>query len=200
MHKMLNITKKRLINTNVFLSDMVKWGEGARKRSITDDLSGVYNRRFLEDTLPEVFENTKRKGESLNLIMMDLDELREINNIHGQETGDQVIIEVVSVFKKYFRKDDIIARYGGDEFVIVITNLSLNKVKQRTMIVAKEISNLKIINKSNNEMVKVTISIGLGNYPKHTNDLEKLKKITDKALYKAKASGKNKIVCASNKD
>ena len=199
MHKMLNITKKRLVNTNVFISDIVKWGEGARKRSITDDLSGVYNRRFLDDTLPEVFENIKRKNESLSLIMIDLDELRDINKVHGQETGDKVIVEVVSVFKKYFRKDDIIARYGGDEFVIVLTNSTINKVKNRVMLISKEIENLKIKSISDNKIVKITISTGIGNYPKHANDLEILKEITDKALYKAKASGKNKIVCASIK-
>ena len=199
MHKMINITKKRLTNTNVFLSDMVKWGESARKRSITDDLSGAYNRRFLDDTLPEVFESTKRKGESLNLIMIDLDELRNINSIHGQGTGDQVIVEVVSIFKKFFRKDDIIARYGGDEFIIVITNSSITKVKKRVMYILKEIDNLKIKSKLNNKLVKITISVGIGNSPKHTDDLEQLKELADKALYLAKTSGKNKIVCASKK-
>ncbi len=196
MHKMLNITKQRLLNTNVFLSDIVQWGEGARKRSITDDLSGVYNRRFLDNSLPDLFENAKRNGESINLLMIDLDKLRDINNVHGAETGDQVIVEVVTVFKKFFRQDDVIARYGGDEFIIILPNLSINEVKKRASLISKETDKLKIISNTTNKTVKITISIGIGNFPKHATSLEKLKEVTDKALYNAKGSGKNKIVCA----
>lgn len=199
MHKMLNITKKRLINTNVFLSDMVKWGEDARKRSITDNLSGVYNRRFLEDSLPDFFEKAKKNRESLNLIMMDIDDLREINSKYGTETGDHTIREVINIFKKFFRKDDIIGRYGGDEFMIIVPNSPLKEVKKRIMIISKEVNKLEIFNDQTKKTIKVTISIGMGNYPKNANNLEKLKILTDKALYKAKESGKNKIVCASNK-
>ena len=133
-------------------------------------------------------EDTRRKSENQGIRMQGI-----------RETGDQVIVKVVSVFKKYFRKDDIIARYGGDEFIIVITNSSISKVKKRVMFISKEIDNLEIKSKSNNKLVKITISAGIGNFPKHTNDLEQLKEITDKALYQAKTSGKNKIICVSKK-
>lgn len=199
MHKMLYITKKRLTNTNVFLSDMVTWGENARKRSITDSLSGIYNRRFLEDSLPELFEKVKKNGESINLIMIDMDEFREINSKYGTETGDNAIIEVVKVFKKFFRKDDIIGRYGGDEFMIIVPNSPLMEVKKRALMISKEVNKLEIFNDKTKKTFKVTISIGVGNYPKNANSLEKLKILTDKALYKAKESGKNKIVFASTK-
>jgi GGDEF domain-containing protein len=120
MYRMLNITTQRLRDTGEFLSDMVHWGEAARKRAITDELTGAYNRRFLDDALENQFEISRNSVTPLSLMMIDLDYFRSINENYGNSTGDKMIIAVVGVINRSLREKDVLARFGGDEFTVLM--------------------------------------------------------------------------------
>ena len=122
MYRMLNVTTQRLRDTSQFVSEMVLWGESARKRAITDELTGVYNRRFLEDSLGGYVSEAGEKGAPLSLVMLDLDHFRAINERYGNQKGDETIKSASAVFRAILKDKGIIARYGGDEFVIIMPN------------------------------------------------------------------------------
>ncbi len=200
MYRMLNITTQRLRNTGEFLTDMVLWGEKARRRSITDELTGVYNRRFLDDAMEDCVGASKNTGKSVSLIMVDLDRFREINELYSPETGDQIILEVVKVFKKYLRESDIIARYGGDEFTVILPETGLYEAKAIAEKVRGEVAGLKILENRSGPIKNVTTSQGIASFPENAEDLKTLREKADRALYRAKDEGRNRVVCAGQSD
>ncbi|MBN2401031.1 MAG: GGDEF domain-containing protein [Spirochaetes bacterium] len=196
MYRMLNITTERLLDRSEFLSDMVQWGEEARKRAITDELTGIYNRRFLDDALVDYFEKAKNNGKPLSLIMMDIDNFREHSEFFNQKQTNRVILEVVSVFKKYFRENDIIARYGGDEFTVIMPDTDLKSAFTFAEKIRIAVSELQLSDIMKNNIRQITISQGISSYPENADDLESLRVNADKALYKAKLEGRNKVILA----
>lgn len=199
MYRMLNITTRRLKDNGEFLSDMVQWGESARKRTITDEFTGVYNRRFLDDALPEFFDDARRSSQPLSLVMVDLDYFREINDTYGYETGNRVILGVVSVVKKHLRNNDILARYGGDEFTLLLPETGINEAMILSEKIRRDVEHLAILGDGNAGAVKITATLGLATYPENALTLETLKSMADQALYRAKESGRNRIYCIVNK-
>ncbi len=119
MQRMLNTATGRLQKTGAFLSDMVKWGENARIRAVTDDFTGLYNRRFFDEAIVDMVTESIRAGEPLSLVILDLDRFGLLNSEYGESIGDEVILSVIPVFVAAFGKEDILARYGGDEFAFL---------------------------------------------------------------------------------
>ncbi len=198
MYRMLNITTQRLENTGEFLSEMVTWGEDARKRAVTDELTGVYNRRFLEDVIVDHFRSAQRDGTSLSLVMVDLDRFREINEGFGNEMGDRVILEAVRVFKERLRETDVIARYGGDEFTVLLPRTSLDEATTMAWGICREIASLTLL--QGGPIQQITTSQGVAGYPECASDLKELRAAADEALYRAKEAGKNCVVSASPRE
>ena len=196
MYRMLNITTKRLRDSSGFLSNMVTWGEKARKRSITDELTGVYNRRFLDDALVDYFEAARNTDKPLTVVMTDLDYFRDINELYGDKTGDRTILAAVDVFKKVLRKDDIVARYGGDEFTFILPDTGHDEGLKLAERVRLKVSQLKILEKEKGPIRNVTTSQGLASFPENAEELTKLMEKADKALYRAKDKGRNRVACA----
>jgi diguanylate cyclase (GGDEF)-like protein len=195
MYRMLNVTTQRLRSTGEFLSEMVRWGDDARKRAITDELTGCYNRRFLDDALKDYFESSKSSRTPLSLIMVDLDHFREINESYGHEVGDKVILEVVSVYKKNLREKDIIARYGGDEFTVIMPDTKLSECKTIAENICREVAQLTVLKDFKGPHNRVTTSQGVTSYPEHAKDMESLRETADQALYQAKENGRNRVGC-----
>ncbi len=196
MYKMLNITADRLLDRSEFLSDMVQWGEEARKRAITDELTGIYNRRFLDDSLVDYFEKAKNSGKPLSLIMLDIDNFKEFGDIFKQKQINEIIIDVVSIFKKHLRENDIAARYGGDEFTIIMPETDLESAFQAAEKIRVAVSGLELPGTIKKNIPRITISQGIASYPENADDLEILKAKADKALYKAKLDGRDKVVAS----
>ncbi len=198
MYRMLNITTRRLRDTGEFLSDMVQWGEEARKRTITDELTGVYNRRFLEESFTQIFESARRNSKPLSMVMADLDDFRQINEIYGHEKGDRVILEVVGIFRRHLRDTDILARYGGDEFTVLMPDTDLDAAMEISERIRSDVERLDLLNDPagvSHSMHRVTASQGLACYPDTADSGESLKESADRALYKAKESGRNRVFC-----
>jgi diguanylate cyclase (GGDEF)-like protein len=198
MYKMLNTTTQRLRDSDAFLSDMVRWGEDARKRAITDELTGCYNRRFLDEALEDYFIKIKNSKKSLCLIMMDLDYFRKINECYGLEMGDKSILEAVKVFKQVLRTQDIIARYGGDEFTIILPETTPEEGRELAETIRANVEKLTFFEALNGPFKRLTTSQGLAAFPQHAKDLAGLKAKADAALYQAKEAGRNRVICAGS--
>ncbi len=191
MSRMASITAGRLQNTGAFLSDLVQWGENARRRAITDDLTGLHNRRYLDDALDEQLAQAKVSGARFSLIMMDLDKFHAINDDHGQPFGDEVIAAVAAPVADSIGETDIAARYGGDEFVIILPGRTAEETLEVAERIRVSVEGLQITTPGG-DSVSVTTSQGIAEYPRHAADVEVLKELADKALYAAKEAGRNR--------
>ncbi len=198
MLRMLTITKGRLDNTGSFLTEMVQWGEAAKRRSITDDLTGFFNRRYLDEALPSLVQTARESGKDgdrnhLSICMLDLDHFREINEQISHAVGDEVIQKSVGVLKEVLVPGDIPVRYGGDEFVVLMPGTAAQEAAKRADEIRRKICALDLLANYDCSVKRVTTSIGLACYPDHALDVVKLKEAADRALYRAKENGRNRV-------
>ncbi len=194
MKEMLDITSGRLSKTGRFISEMVKWGDDASRRAITDELTGVYNRRYLDSALEDQFEKAQGQNTPITVIMADMDFFREVNESYSHDIGDEYIIEVAAVFKKCLRDRDIVARYGGDEFTIVLPETDIEKARDLAEDIRRNVEKLDFLEKHAGPKLQLSVSLGLAAFPQHSDNLDDLKKHADQALYKAKENGRNRVV------
>jgi diguanylate cyclase (GGDEF)-like protein len=200
MHKMLAVIAARLENTSSFLADMVQWGEESRKRAFTDDLTGLYNRRFLDQSLQDQFAGASASGKMLCLIMMDLDHFTDINNEYGHEVGDQLIAAVAPAIKRNFREADILARYGGDEFTFILPDTGPEEAMEICSRLRKDVEQVDFLARQGGTIRSVTTSQGIACYPLHASNMEALREMADQALYIAKERGRNRSEVAPSGD
>lgn len=189
LRRMAAITAERLGNTGALLSQMVKWGEGARKRAITDPATGLFNRRFYDESLDAIVHRAEVEGASLALAMFDLDHFGILNKAFGQAFGDRLIAEAAAALRRVFASTDILVRYGGDEFAFVLPGRDAASALERCRAVNEEIRRLRF---ADHPDLRLTCSLGLAVYPTHARTLEELKEKADKALYRAKESGRDR--------
>lgn len=164
------------------------------KLSIKDHLTNLYNRRYMEEFLVNEFEASRRYGHSFSLVMVDLDNFKQINDTFGHESGDIVLKTVSDIIICNMRKADVVGRYGGEEFLILLPKT----IKQNAKKCMEKIR--KLINKQrfnfNNHQIKITASFGISSYPEDCEDIQDLLAISDIRLYRAKRMGKNRIEIA----
>jgi diguanylate cyclase (GGDEF)-like protein len=196
MERMLSITRRRLEDTGELLSDMVQWGEAASRRAITDDLTGLYNRRYLEQALEEQLRRAAESGHSLAMVMVDLDRFREINEGYSQAVGDQVIVAAAQVFQRRLRPADAAARYGGDEFTFLLPDSDTATALAICEGIRKEVESLEVLRDMKGPIRRVTTSQGVACFPEHARDVASLRQAADAALYRAKELGRNRVAVA----
>lgn len=193
LYNMLTTTTSRLFNTNALLSDMVQWGEKARLRAITDEYTGLFNRRFLDESLRVELRKSLTTHAPLTMAMVDLDRFGTINKTYGEAFGDAVILKTSEVFKTGFRQGDILARYGGDEFTFLFPDTEGQDALELCAEVCRRISLLEF---PEHPEFRITASMGLATSPDHAETKETLAAKADKALYEAKEGGRNRAVLA----
>lgn len=198
MYRMLNITTKRLLEKSEFLSDMVQWGEEASRRAITDEVTGIYNRRFLDNALLETYDKANNRNRSFSILMVDIDDFKVINEFYDQKSVNDVLIEIVLIFKKYLRKKDIFARYGGDEFTVIMPDTDQNEAKIIAEDICKAVAGLNLKDLLDDKITQITISQGIASFPENAHDLKSLCSLADRSLYRAKQAGKNRVICAED--
>ncbi len=140
-------------------------------------------------------ERAQQNEEHLSCIMLDIDNFKAVNDNYGHQVGDLVLQELARRVSISMRSSDVPARYGGDDFVIVLpkTDKSLAlRLAQRLM---RLFSGKLIRTPDGDRSLKVTLSVGIAEFPGDTNDMDELMKMADEALYRAKSTGKNKVVC-----
>ena len=159
------------------------------KLANTDPLTGAYNRRYLNEFSYEYLKIVKRENKDLSLLLLDLDDFKNINDTFGHEIGDIVIKQLVEISKSSIRESDLIIRFGGDEFIILLPNTNI----QSARFVANKIIN-KITEYNKNKEFNFSISVGISHYQIGDNSIDNIILRADKSLYKAKKIGKNCVV------
>jgi len=192
--KLLNIKTLREENSTLRAEIKAKQ-EKIEEISITDDLTGLYNIRFLNQSIDIEIERSRRFGSMFTLIFMDIDDLKKVNDRFGHLTGSRVLIETARVLQENLRKVDIIIRYGGDEFVIIMPQTT----KESGFFVADRLRKTieeSLFLKNDPHPVRITASFGVASFPVNAKDKEGLLLIADKALYHGKMSTKNVVFTA----
>jgi diguanylate cyclase (GGDEF)-like protein/PAS domain S-box-containing protein len=168
--------------------------EKLRDQAMRDPITGVYNRRFLEETLTRELARAQRKTYPLSVIMLDIDFFKVVNDSYGHKVGDDVIIALGRMLQEQTRAGDCVSRYGGDEFTMVMPEMSSDDAFQRAELWRDAIKAL--IFQVGENVVDVSISLGISSYPENGSDGEALLKAADEALYRAKASGRDRTCVA----
>lgn len=153
-----------------------------------DKLTGVYNRKYLENVSCDLMGSCYFKEKNFSLIIFDIDDFKGVNDRFGHQTGDEVLIYLTKEVKKCLTKEDIFIRYGGEEFIILLPDKCESMAFHISEKIRKKVEDAKILG----EKREVTISLGISVYQKHATNLKELIKMADKALYISKAQGKNK--------
>ncbi|MBU1076327.1 MAG: GGDEF domain-containing protein [Spirochaetes bacterium] len=159
--------------------------------AITDPLTGLYNRNFLFFVLEKEINGCKRYGSPLSLLFIDLDYLKKVNDLHGHEAGDICLKKLSSLIKEVTRDTDVCARYGGDEFIVVMPNTTLEGAMSASNRLLQSIKNSP--GTINRKKLPFTASIGVAQYNLQYKDYNQLLIMADKALYKAKSKGRCRV-------
>lgn len=159
--------------------------------AITDSLTGLYNRRYFFAFAENELERSRRYKKNLSLIMMDIDHFKKVNDQFGHQIGDKVLIEITKICLSILRKVDVMCRFGGEEFIILLPETEESEAAHAAERICTAISSGRI--KSEKGTVKVTVSIGVAELNQSYNSIEKLISAADKALYTAKESGRNRV-------
>lgn len=167
--------------------------ENLRAQSIRDPVSGLFNRRYLDETLPREIHRAGRDGRNLGIIMCDLDSFKSFNDTHGHAAGDTLLHSFGELVARVVRAGDIACRYGGDEFVLILLDTSLETAERRAELLLREFRHIAI---QYGEMFlnPGSLSLGVSAFPVHGNAASNLLNVADDALYRAKAEGGNHVI------
>jgi len=168
----------------------IKLFEKIQRQATTDGLTGLANHKTFYEILEKELWRSRRYGGQISLIMVDIDNLKKINDAYGHRAGDKVIREVSRRIRECIRQIDTAARYGGDEFAVILPNTSLSDATVVAERMVDAVANSPTTLKK--EQISLSISVGLGQYDADTNP-EDITSRSDEALYKAKQAGKNTV-------
>jgi len=184
--KVANATIKKLETAR---NKLVKQQDIIYKQAHYDHLTSLANRTLLHQRIQILIENNSLSGKKFGVLFLDLDNFKEINDSLGHDIGDEILIHVAKTLLLCTRKSDTVARFGGDEFIILLDDII--DEKSLSHVASKLISNLQQPIQLRNHTLEVTASIGISLFPEHGEDFNQLIKNADLALYKAKAAGRN---------
>ncbi len=163
--------------------------------TVTDDLTGLYNARFLNQSIEIEIERSLRYGSLFSLIFLDIDNLKKVNEKFGHLTGSKVLVETARLLQDNLRKVDVTIRYGGDEFVIVLPQTT----KEGGFLVAERLRKIierNLFLKKEKKPLKITASFGVASFPDNAKNKEALLRLADKAMFRGKFSTKNVVFAA----
>jgi diguanylate cyclase (GGDEF)-like protein/PAS domain S-box-containing protein len=169
--------------------------EVLRGQSIRDPLTGLFNRRFMEESLERELRRAVRGKLPVALLMLDIDHFKHFNDTFGHQAGDALLRALGNTLKETTRGQDVACRYGGEEFAFVLAGASLDAAQKRAELLREEVKQLNV-RYGGQLLGTVTISIGVAVYPESGDNIEQLLKAADDALYRAKADGRDRVACA----
>ncbi len=202
LQNMEDQVKHRTIKLEEALIDLEKLRQHFESASMLDQLTGLYNRRYFYDQVEAAVANTKRYGQALCLLILDLDFFKDVNDCYGHGFGDKVLVKISEALQQQVRESDILVRFGGEEFIVIFTNTNCTN----GMVFSERIrSTIEVLKWEDKENFSQTVSIGLfclgtesftADHESEMN-IDKIIHYADTALYKAKELGRNKVVLFS---
>jgi diguanylate cyclase (GGDEF)-like protein len=163
-------------------------------QSIKDALTGLYNRRFMEESLTRELARAQRNGSSVSVIMLDIDHFKQVNDMHGHAGGDAALRMTAQLLKTSLRASDLACRYGGEELVMILPDCTKENALVRAQQVCEALRQLSTL--EGGHSISVTASFGVATAPEHTSDLSELIHKADGAMYAAKRAGRNQVMSA----
>lgn len=182
-----------LILLELLLSQWRRREQNVELLSQVDPLTTLYNRRSIYDFLEALLNKPHTDHRLHALILLDLDYFKKINDCYGHNVGDKALVETANVLKRTTRGEDIVGRFGGEEFIIIVSNTSYQQTQQIAERCRNELARLKV-HADQGEEVAVTASFGLTHFDSNTTNLDSVLKQADEALYHAKKLGRNQVV------
>jgi diguanylate cyclase (GGDEF)-like protein len=164
-----------------------------KKLSVTDELTGLANYRFLQQRLFQEFERASRYDRALSLLMIDLDNFKDYNDEHGHLAGDRALAEFAGVLTSCVREVDVVARYGGEEFSVVLPETDAAGAFVTAEKIRETVAEHRFADADGEPSQHLTVSIGAATFPEHAADRETLLKQADNALYEAKHFGRDRV-------
>lgn len=165
-----------------------------QKQATTDALTGLYNRRQYELLFHRERERSRRQGTRLSLCVLDLDHFKRINDTHGHDVGDQVLRHVAALFTQKLRQTDIVGRFGGEEFILLLPDTDLERAERLVDRLRQCLEQAPV--EADGEIIHVTATFGLTEVEVQDANIEEAVKRADRALYKGKQGGRNRVVTA----
>ncbi len=173
--------------------DNFRLREKLLQQSIRDPLTGLFNRRFMEETLARELARVERNGLSLGVIMLDIDKFKNFNDTFGHEAGDEMLKVIGAFLPTQVRREDVVCRYGGEEFTIILPGASLEASAERARKVLEAVRALRV--KHDRDVLgPVTLSMGVAAFPRHGSTGLAIMKAADMALLRAKKEGRDRVV------
>ncbi len=173
----------------------LKLQETLRNQAIRDPLTGLFNRRYMEESLEREVRRAARSGASLGMIMLDIDHFKRLNDALGHEAGDAVLTALSNFLQAQVRGGDIACRYGGEEFLLMLPEASLEATYERAERLREAVKNLRVPYRGES-IGPVTLSLGVATFPEHGATGEAVVLAADAALYCAKQGGRDQVVVA----
>jgi diguanylate cyclase (GGDEF)-like protein/PAS domain S-box-containing protein len=173
----------------------IRLREALRTQSTRDALTGLYNRRYLEEMLDREIRRAVRAGHPLGILMLDLDHFKTFNDTYGHDAGDTVLRETATFLTRSIRIEDFACRFGGEEFVIILPTADLQASQARAERIRSKIRELAVLHQGNS-LGKITVSVGVAGLPVHGTSPKELLNAADAALYRAKREGRDRVVLA----
>lgn len=168
-----------------------------RTQSIRDPLTNLFNRRYLEASLPRELLRAERRKGGLSVLMFDLDHFKRYNDTQGHDAGDALLSAFGALLAQSARGEDIPCRFGGEEFTLVLTDADHAQASQRAEAIRKATAEL-VVHYRAGTLPPATVSIGVATYPEHGATPEALLRVADQALYRAKQLSRNAVASAND--
>lgn len=168
-----------------------------RRQSSTDRLTGLYNRAYFEDFLPAEVRRSRRYTRQFAIAMMDLDHFKHFNDSYGHAAGDRALKAVAKAIQRGVRRSDLVARYGGEEMVLVMPESSLADARKRLEAIREAVANEPLQVPKRADTVRVTVSAGVAVWPEDGEDPDDLLHVADARLFRAKDLGRNRVVSSN---
>jgi diguanylate cyclase (GGDEF)-like protein/PAS domain S-box-containing protein len=166
-----------------------------RQQSIRDPLTGMFNRRYMEETLEREILRAERNNETLGVIMLDIDHFKQFNDTFGHQAGDALLTALGHFFLSNIRGEDVACRYGGEEFILLLLETSMEKTCERAEELRDKVRYVNVAFQGQS-LGTVTLSLGVSVFPQHGSTSELLIQAADQALYRAKVEGRDRVVVA----
>lgn len=179
------------------IAELQALNEKIRELSVTDDLTGVFNTRHVMQRLREELEQSRRHGHCVSLLVIDSDCMKSVNDAWGHAEGNHFLIALAETLRASLRGTDVLARFGGDEFVVVMPHTCENDARSVAERMRERVAE-RIFRTSSGEVITTTVSVGVASSPEDGATADELFRAADRALYAAKQGGRNRVLTPRN--